>query len=564
MHLRIFTAVAALFLAATPILAEPPKPTITLQAKPVSRLMSDAREIIRQVAGPDFAERALKEFDGGLKELLGEQGFEGLDVNRPLGGYVVLRDEIQDASAVFVIPITGEKEFIGLLGRMKLQTEAVKDKPGVYTLQFPEQIFPRASVVHVAGAWAHVSLNAGDAIDAKDLIQAETLIDNADQALFTARLFPDRVPEKLAKTALDQMDQFAGMIKGFVGGAGAPPNWARLAATFFEDGPKLVRRYVETGRKEATELALRLTWDPAAADTVTEFSLTPKAGTQLAKDIAATQVANRFAGVIPKDAVVGAVFKAPLFAEEIRNIVAAFLEAGQAELKNDEHKIPQNYHAIIDEVAKSLIGSVKKGQLDGAVALAGPAKDGKFTILGGFSLDNAPAVEKAARELVKGRDFAKVVQLDVEKAGTVNIHKVDLMTLFPEGDRRQFAKVFGENAPGYVAFAADAVFAAVGPEALDRIKTALAAKPGPGPYLDILGNMKRLHAMIVAIEGERDADMFAKMVGTDDKLASMVRISAEGGQKLSVKLVISRYLPKMMMVGRAAEARPVPPPGVIK
>ena len=146
----------------------------------------------------------------------------------------------------------------------------------------------------------------------------------------------------------------------------------------------------------------------------------------------------------------------------------------------------------------------------------------------------------------------------------MSIHKVDLMTLFTEGDRRQFAKVFGENAPGYAAFASDAVFAAVGPDALDRIKAALDAKPGPGPYLDILGNMKRLHAMIVAIEGERDADMFAKMVGNDDKLASMVRISAEGGQKLSVKLMISRYLPKMMMVGRAGEARPVPPPPVIK
>jgi hypothetical protein len=262
--------------------------------------------------------------------------------------------------------------------------------------------------------------------------------------------------------------------------------------------------------------------------------------------------------------VVGTVFKAPLFAEEIRNIVASFLEAGQAELKNEEHKVPQQYHPIIDEVAKSLIGSVKKGQLDGAVAIAGPAKDGKFTILGGFSLDNAPAVEKAARELVKGRDFAKVVQLDVEKVGAVSIHKVDLLTLFTENQRRDLAKVFGENAPGYVAFASDAVFAAVGPDALDRIKAALDAKPGPGPYLDVLGNMKRLHAMIVAIEGERDADMFAKMVGTDDKLASMVRISAEGGQKLSVKLAINlRYLPKMMVSARGAGAA-APPPPVIK
>ena len=41
--------------------------------------------------------------------------------------------------------------------------------------------------------------------------------------------------------------------------------------------------------------------------------------------------------------------------------------------------------------------------------------------------------------------------------------------------------MFGKDAPGYVAFAKDAVFAAYGPDALAAIKTAVAAKPGPAP-----------------------------------------------------------------------------------
>ena len=143
----------------------------------------------------------------------------------------------------------------------------------------------------------------------------------------------------------------------------------------------------------------------------------------------------------------------------------------------------------------------------------------------------------------------------------MSIHKVDLLTLFTENQRRDLAKVFGENAPGYAAFAGDAVFAAVGPEALARIKAALEAKPGPAPFLDVVGNMKRLHGLIVAIEGERDAAEFAKMLGSDDKLASMVRITAEGGEKLSVKLIVNaRYLPKMMMSFRGAGAAAPPPP----
>ena len=141
---------------------------------------------------------------------------------------------------------------------------------------------------------------------------------------------------------------------------------------------------------------MRITWEPAVGDNIFEFALLPRAGTALAKDIAATTVTNRFAGLIPKDAAAGAIVKAPLFAEEIRNIVATLLEAGQVELKNEEHKFPKEYHPIVDEVAKSLIGSVKKGQPDAAVAMVGPGMDGKFTVVGGFSLDNAPAVEKAA------------------------------------------------------------------------------------------------------------------------------------------------------------------------
>ena len=84
MYLRFSSAVAALVLAVTPALAEPPKPTIVAQAKPVARLMGDFREMVRQPPVQTSPTRCLKDFDNGLKELLGEQGFEGLDINRPM------------------------------------------------------------------------------------------------------------------------------------------------------------------------------------------------------------------------------------------------------------------------------------------------------------------------------------------------------------------------------------------------------------------------------------------------------------------------------------------------
>jgi hypothetical protein len=302
-------------------------------------------------------------------------------------------------------------------------------------------------------------------------------------------------------------------------------------------------------------------------DLTAEMTVTPKPGTGLAKDFEANAViSNRFGGLIPKDVVVGAIFKAPLFAPETRSIVAALLEAGQDGLKEEHGGFPKQFHPILDEVAKGLIGSVKKGEFGGAMAMVGPDKGGKFTLVGGLSLDNAPAVEKAARDLVKGRDFAKLVQLDAAKASTVNIHKVDLLSVFQERERAELSKVFGIDAPGYAAFASDAVFVAIGPDSLERIKTALDAKPGPAPMLDVVLNNKRLHALIAATGGERDAASFAKIMGTDDKTASAIRVTVAGGEKLTVKGAFSvRYLPRGVMASSSAEIQPVnPPPPVIK
>src|SRR3954452_7903941 len=94
MRLRSFLAFASLLIASAAVRAEPPKPAVVVQAKPVSRLLGDFRDLVRQVAGPAEAEKAIKGINNGIKEALGEQGFEGLDTNRPFGGYVILGDEL--------------------------------------------------------------------------------------------------------------------------------------------------------------------------------------------------------------------------------------------------------------------------------------------------------------------------------------------------------------------------------------------------------------------------------------------------------------------------------------
>ncbi len=551
MSARFTLAVAALAFAAGVASAEPPKPSLVVQTKPVSRLLAEYKEMLRQVGGVGEGDNLVKQFETTLKEALGEHGFEGFDINRPIAAYSVFREKLDDTSIVLLVPTTGEKEFVAFLERLSVKAAPVQDKKGLYSLEFPDNIFAKTSHMRFAeGNWAYLTLNDGEPTDPKTFLPPGDLFDNAEQALFAAKVYPGRVPEKFFTPVLEEIEQTAGQLKMFVGAVIDKKHLAKLATTFLDEGPKLVRRYTETALKEVTEIGLKFTFDAMTGDTLTELTLLPKAGTAFGKEVAAQgTTANRFAGFVPKDAVVGAVLKAPLFAKELREISGVMLEAGQEELKSAD--VHEKLKTVIDEAVKGLTRSVKAGELDAAIALVGPDKDDKFTLSVGLSFDDPTAVEKALREAAKAPDLAKDFTFDVAKVGGVGIHKVPLHRLFPEEVLGELAKVLGEKPLAHVAFAKDAVFIGFGPGSLDAVKNALEAKPGPAPAFDITANMSRLKKFATVIDPMAGM-MVAKHLGTADKQVSMFRVTVEGGQALKVKMNMNvRYLPKLFIVSEA-------------
>src|SRR5262249_7728111 len=158
--------------------------------------------------GTAQGDELVKQFEQSIKDVLGEKGFEGLDINRPIAAYSILQDKLEDASLVLVVPVLNEKDFIGFLERLNIKAEAVKDKKGLYTLE-PENgaFFPKTSHLQFTdGGWAHLTLNTGEPTDPKNLIGVGDLLDNADTSLFSLKLYPGRVPEKLLATLLEELD----------------------------------------------------------------------------------------------------------------------------------------------------------------------------------------------------------------------------------------------------------------------------------------------------------------------------------------------------------------------
>lgn len=556
MPMRFILALCALVAATIPALAEPPKPTVVVTVKPVSQLLIDYRDMLHHIGGQVQGDQLVKEFDNDLKEVLGEHGFEGVDINRPLAAYTIVREKFDETNVVLVLPITGEKEFLSLLERLKFKTEPVKDKKGLYKLIVAEPGILLRNDSHVQfmdGGWAYVGINGDEVADEKTRVSLADLIENADPSLFSVKLFPGRFPEKLLKGWLEEMETTAKALKGFAVRGGGQNSSVRLLQTFFEEGPKLVRRYAETGLKDVAEVRIQFNWESTTGDAQIDLSVTPNGGTALAKEVAArVPTVNRFAGMVPANAAVGVVGQAPLFAKELREIIGVAFDAAGEEVATAAKSsgISDPFLPVTEEFTKGIVQTVKKGELDMALALIGPDKSAKFTIVGGVSFVDATEIEKKVRQAAKAPELAKVIELDVAKVGGVSIHKVPGPRRGDEDIDRELNKLIGENAPAYMAFAKDAAFFSVGPEGLAAIKAAIEAKPGPAPVVELTGNMNRLQKVIALMVGNQEAGMFAKFIGTDDKTVRLLRVTVEGGQTLKVKTTVNlHYLPRFILLG---------------
>ena len=124
---RWILVVAGLFGVGQAIAAPP---TVVVQSRSAGFLLDWVKAYARAYGGED----AIKELHKLLEDRLGEKGFIGLDLQRPLCGYGVLKPKREQTFAVVVLPVTAEKEFLDLLDRLKFEYVTPKETPGLYEI----------------------------------------------------------------------------------------------------------------------------------------------------------------------------------------------------------------------------------------------------------------------------------------------------------------------------------------------------------------------------------------------------------------------------------------------
>lgn len=550
------TALAVLL---SPALAPAADPAVTFQTQPLGRLLDDLRAFVGSVGG----EKAVEMLNKDIQRSLGDKGFDGFDITRPVVGYIDLPADPLDAVAVVAFPVTGEKEWLDFCERWnKSKPKALKD--GLYEVPPPAPALK--AVMRVADGYAYVATGLKDparALDAKALVPVAKVYDVTDASLMSGKVYLDRIPKEVRALAKQGLEQVQKMVEGGPAGGPGVPRFGFmemvLAGPFLpllKAAPQLLDQ-----SEQAKEAVLRVNADALTGGVEAELTITPKPGSELEKRINAIKpTQNRFAGLVTPDTVVGGKGSFPLFDEKVRAGAVDMLEKLRKETANNAFP-PMK--PLLDELLKGLARTAKAGDADIAAALRGPAKDGTYTAVGAITFDDPSGVEAELKKLIDGiapQDFKDALKWDAEKVNGVSIHTIDLSKA--PGDR-EMKVLFGQNAMVAFAFAPKAVYGAVGPgdEAVKAVKAAMALKPADAPGLDVVLNADRLVRMVTTMEPRAGADVL-KMFGKEDRLGTIFFANATGGKDLKVKLGINVRLFAGVFGFRSASAvaEPVAPP----
>jgi hypothetical protein len=538
----------ALFLAAAAALAAPAAapaadPPITFQAQPAGRMLNDARVVARMIGG----DAAVKDLEKGLKDKLGEKGFDGLDLNRPIVGYVFLAPKLDETVGVVAVPVTGEKEFLALLGRINEDKAPPKDAGnGLY--EFSGTVPETKAMMRFRGPHAYVAIgkDPAAALDPAKLLAPDKLFDAGEKAQLAGKLYFDRLPKELR----EQLTQALNEAKKQLGGLRLPAEAGETAQKAVDELIKLGNRYADLS-KDADVATGRLIVDVATGEAAVEVGVTGKPGSQLANDIAARKpTTNKFGGLVTKDTAYGFKVQFPLFAPELVNAAVIGLEAAQTAAGAG---VPPDFKPALDETIKGLIRTVKTREFDIAAAVRGPDKNGVYTVVAAIAFDDPSQLEKELRTLYKTHapdEVKQLVKLDVAKVGNTNIHQVQFGGFLPD----EAAKLFGGDASLAFAFAPNGIFLAFGPDAVGAMKEALAVKTAPAPVLEVVVNPSRARKLLAAVGGQIPEEL-----GTIDQLVPALALSVEGGKELRVRFGTNLKIFGAITVGRAEAKEPSKP-----
>ncbi len=496
-------------------------PAVVVRVKSLGALFQNL-DLVVKLVGQDEAALAI---EGVIKGKIGKKGLAGIDLTRPFGAYVRFGKTKDEFTSALLIPIADEKAFLTLIANLDMAV--TKDKTGIYTHKTTNDINVYFRFAH---GYVFIAAVNTESLQDKNLVDpAKTLaVGGPGDATISVVARIDRIPVGAKEDALKYLD--AAILAAQKDG---PPNESKAQEAFrvalLGDVNKLGASLIH----EAAELRFDL--DVRAQEISVNLAVAGKPNSDLAKAIKNIGALKSPLAVLAAKNVAfhGNVhFALPeelnkSFGKVIDEVVRKSLEG----IQNDEKK------KQAEALFKALLPTAQAGEFQiAAVALAVGPKDDRHAFVGALKLTKGDELGTIVRDLLeKAREGLKELPKEQGKI-QVDFDKADKIHRFELPKNPAYDKLLDEIVGDrylYLAFRADALFLALGENALPALKTALATK-------DVATSVPFLFDFDIA----RMAKLLAKtpehemLAGTlfPKGQSGRVRLAIEGGDVLSVRL----------------------------
>jgi hypothetical protein len=446
--------------------AQPAKgnePTVEIRLRSINDLL-DKGEYVAGLLGKEDVVVQVREL---VKQLSADgKGVEGIDPKRPFGVYASLTPDIVGSQVVVMIPIADQERFLQML-KDRASVEPKKQDDGTLKVELP---LINEAYFRFANGYLYAAHDPKH-LEPRGLITPKAFFANDDGSVASLLVRIDRIPNEVKELLVGQLELAA---QEAIQKQKPDPIAKKILSFLTGEGIGGIKMVLDDGKQFTAKVFV----DPKADELSAEVVLTPKEGSQLAKNIAGLAGKTSLpAGIASaKDPAVRVTVKIAV-PEDQKARYGKFVD----EVSDDVLKqVGPNERDMVKRVLTTLSPTVKAGELDAAVVLTGPDTKGKYTLLAAVSVKDGKKIEELVKEFSQHIPPDEVgVTFDVEKVGNFSLHKIEIKRGDPE-----FERIFGTKTI-WLATSDDCYALCIGPDA-SALRTALkAAKPAPVPVLSV-------------------------------------------------------------------------------
>ncbi len=494
-------------------------PTIVVRVASLNGLLQNLNLVVKLVG----QEEAAHQIEGLVKSKIGKKGLEGIDPARPIGAYLRFGKALDEVSGAILIPMADEKTFLTLLDNLSITY--VKDKAGIYTHKTNQNMDVYFRFAH---KYLYItSINTESILDKNLPDPAKALaIANSGTLSIVARI--DQIPNDVKLIAVTQLEEVI-----LAAEKKPQPGETKIQAAFRVALLRDVNKLGASLLREAGEIRFDLDIDQKRKELTVNLAVAGKAGSDLAKTIQNIgTLKSPLAGMLKNDlAFQGAVhFALPdelnaAFGKVIDEVSQKSLDGIQDPAKKKQ----------AETLFKALLPTAKSGEFQVVAAVLGP-KDDRYTFVGAVKLKDGAKLGSTVHALVKDAlsDIPPAergkIHLDFDNVGAIKIHKFQLPK---DANTDQLLEQIAGDDHLYVAFRDDALFLALGKDALASLKAAV-AKTQSGDSLPLVFDFDVARMARLMAKNQEQKDLANKLFPSGK--TSRVAVTVSGGSRLTARL----------------------------